>query len=209
MVAALAAALSFPPVAAAGNPVPSPTERKFVGLLNQARAAHGLAPVEISPALTKVADDYVAQNVFLGGISHDRDPPFTARAKHAGCGRWSGPVLAQGYAGPAEVLRGWLDSPGHRVTLLDPENTHIGPGFMGEHALAYVMPCTPAQNTSGDFGAPTAAGRVNPGPLDPGAGDPDGSLALSFTRPRVRGRRIYTRVRVRAGLSTVGPLDRG
>lgn len=112
-------------------------------------------------------------------------------------------MLAQGYAGPAEVLRGWLESPDHRVTLLDPENTHIGPGFLGEHALAFAMPCSPAQNTSGDFGDPNATDPTTPGPPDPGTGDPDGSLSLSFTRPRVRGRTVYIRVGVLAGRGTL------
>ena len=211
----LTVTLALPPVAVGGDPAPSATERKFVGLLNQERAAQGMTAVEISPALTDVADDYVAQNSEQGGFSHDRDPPFTARANQAGCGKWSGPVLAQGYAGPAEVLQGWLNSPGHRAVLLDPENTHIGAGFKGEHALAYVMPCTPEQNSSGDFGDPEAREPVPPyepvppeelfppeewfPSTEPPTVNPEGQFLLSFGRSGIRGRTIFTRVRVRAG----------
>ena len=186
-VAVLAAVVALPPVAFAGDPAPSAAEREFAGLLNQERADQGLPAVEISPALTDVADDYVAENVAQGGTSHDRDAPFTARANQAGCSGWSGPVLAQGYAGPAEVLQGWLDSPEHREILMDPENTHIGAGFDGDHALAYALRCD---------SAPFAPSGL------PGV-DPNDSLRLASARASAHGRTIYTRVRIGAGQGTL------
>ena len=199
-VAALAAVMAFPPLAFAGDPAPSPAEREFVGLLNQERAARALSALEISPALTDVADDYVAENVEQGGTSHDRDAPFTARANRSGCTGWSGPVLVQGYADPAEALRVWLDSPDHRAILLDPENTHVGAAFNGEHALAYAMHCTPAQNASGDFGVDgVPLGAVKS--FGHRSGD---SLLLASARPSAQGRMISTRVRIRGGQGTLG-----
>ena len=177
--------MAFPPAAFAGNPAPSTAEREFAGLLNQKRADHGLAALETSPALTGVADDYVAQNVEQGGITHDRDAPFTARANQAGCAGWSGPVLSHGDGPPAEALQAWLNSPGHRAILLDPANTHVGAAFKGEHALAYALRCTPADNrVLSAFGV-------------------SGSLLLASKRPRARGRIISTRVRIRAGQGTL------
>jgi hypothetical protein len=203
-IAALAAGMALPSVALAGEPVPSSAEREFVGLLNQERAAHGLSALEISPALTDVAHDYVDENVEQGGVSHDRDAPFTARANQAGCAGWSGPVMTQGYADPAEVLQIWLDSPEHRAVLMDPENTHVGAAFKGEHALAYAMSCAPAQNTSGDFGDDLAVEGVRGGSSDPSTGGRGGSLLLASTRPSAKGRTISTRVRIRAGQGTLG-----
>jgi Cysteine-rich secretory protein family len=207
-IAALVAGMTLPSVALAGDPVPSSTEREFVGLLNQERAAQGLSALEISPALTDVAHDYVAENVEQGGVSHDRDAPFTERANQAGCAGWSGPVMTQGYAEPAEVLQIWLDSQEHRAVLLDPENTHVGAAFKGEHALAYAMSCAPAQNTSGDFGDEVAVEGVRFGSSDPSAAAPGGSLLLASTRPSARGRMISTRVRIRAGQGTLGLIAR-
>lgn len=150
----LAAFAGFGAARGGGNDSkPSRIEAKFVGLLNEERLRTGMEPLEISPKLTAIADDYVRLNARRGGIDHDRDAPFTKRANRAGCTKWDGPVLARGYGGPAAVLEGWLDSPGHRRVLMDPENEFIGPGFVGEYALVYAMPCTGSRNRSGDFGA--------------------------------------------------------
>jgi len=151
-VAALAVVAATP--ASAGDPSPSATERAFVGLLNQERAAHDLAPVEISPHLTDVADDYVAFYAASGvGINHEYDPPYTDRAWAGGCSKWNGPVLAQGYTSARAVLDGWLHSPGHRAVLMDSEITHVGPGFAGKYQLMFGLICRRnAQNSSGDFG---------------------------------------------------------
>ena len=148
------------PATRAAESDPSKLEREFVGLLNAERLRNGLPAVQISPALTNISDDYVEYNSRVGGIDHGRDAPYTNRANRAGCGKWSGPVLAVGFPSPRAVLRAWLNSSGHRRTLLDPEITHIGPGFKGRYALAYGMPCDgTSRNTSGDYGSPKAIGR--------------------------------------------------
>jgi len=178
--------MAVPPVASAGNPAPSATERDFAALLNRVRANHGLATVANSPALTAVADDYVAENVAKGGVDHNRDAPYTARASHAGCRGWSGPALAYGYTDPAEVLQAWLDSPAHRAILLEPTSTHVGPAFQGDQAVAYVLDCRP-------FGL----SEISEG----GIGT---ALTVSSRRPRSNGRTISIRVRIRAGEGKVG-----
>ena len=185
-VIALAAVMALPPVASAGDPAPSATESDFAALLNRERANRGLSAVATSPALTAVADDYVAENVARGGFDHNRDAPYTARANDAGCRGWSGPALAYGYTDPAEVLQAWLDSPLHRAILLDPNNTHVGPAFQGDHAVAFVLDCTP-------FGL----SEISEG----GIGT---ALRVSSNSPSVRGRTISTRVRIRAGKGKVG-----
>ena len=183
-IVALVVVLALPQTALAGNPAPSNAELEFVGLLNQERANQGLSVLKIAPALTEVGDDYVAENVTQGGFTHDRDAPFIARANQAGFADWSGPALAQGYATPAEVLQGWLDSPGHRAIVMDPANTHVGAGFQGEHALAFALREDPGQ--LGILGATRSRRPV-----------------LASKRPRARGRTISTRVRIRAGQGTL------
>ncbi len=172
----------------AGDPAPSPAERELVGLVNQERAANGLAAVEISPALTEIADDYAGWYATTGTeIDHRYDPPYTERARAAGCSEysWDGPVLAQGYGSPRAVLDGWLGSPGHRAVLLDPEITHIGPGNAGGYWLAYGLVCERnALSTSGDYGA------------DPGA-SASGDLVVG--KLKVRANRISVKARTAAG----------
>ena len=190
------ATLALVTPAQAGDPLPSPTEREFVGLLNAQRVAAGLARVEISPALTDIADDYAAFYAQSGsGIDHANDPPYTARANAAGCTKWDGPVLAQGYPTAQAVLDGWLSSPGHRDVLMDPGITHIGPGFNGAYALAYGMPCIPsALNTSGDFGGfeltvgkISSRGRTIKVRVEATAGSATASLAATRRGKTVRG----------------------
>ena len=154
MVGALVAALLLVLPAAAKNSSLSRTERQFAGLLNKERRANGLRPVEISPALTKIAHDYVAENVRMGSIDHGRDAPYTRRTRRVGCGGWNGPVLAAGFGSAQAALDGWLSSSGHRAVLMDPKITHVGPGFKAGYALAYGLKCKRNRaNTSHDFGA--------------------------------------------------------
>ena len=66
---------------------------------------------------------------------------------------------------------------------MDPQITHIGPGFNGDYALAYGMPCVPnALNTSGDFG--------------------DVAAELKVGKVSSRGRTIKVRVEATAGSTT-------
>ena len=180
--------MALPPAASAGDPAPSAPEREFAGLLNQERTSRGLSALGTSPALTEVADDYVAENVEHGGISHDRDARYTERANQAGCTGWSGPVLSHGDGGPAEVLRAWLNSPDHRAILLAPASTHVGAAFKGEFAVAYVLNCSRA---------PFGLSEIS-------EGDIGTALRVSSKRPGVLGWTISTRVRIRAGEGTLG-----
>ncbi len=181
--------MALPPVASAGDPAPSATESDFAALLNKERANRGLPTLAISPDLTEIAGDYVAENVDRGGIDHNRDAPYTARANSAGCSGWSGPTLAHGYGRPAEVLRAWLNSPAHREILLDSKNTHLGSGFQDDQAVAFALDCTPESNA---FGL-----------SEPSAGGIGASLSVSSKRPRARGRMISASVRIRTGKGTL------
>lgn len=176
----------------AGDATPSPAEREFAGLLNHERASRGLGPVEISPALTEVADDYAAFYLASGvEIDHDYDPPYTQRTQAAGCDGWLGPVLARNVS-PRAVLDAWLGSNGHRAVLLDPTITHIGPGNAGEYWLAYGLTCKRnGLNSSGDFGEG----------FDPRAIPPVGDLVIGKTR--VRGASIGVKVKLTTGATTV------
>ncbi len=42
-----------------------------------------------------------------------------------------GDELACGQRSPADVVEGWMNSPGHRANILSPVFTHIGIGFAG------------------------------------------------------------------------------
>jgi len=41
----------------------------------------------------------------------------------------AGENIAYGQRTPAEVMKGWMNSPGHRANILSPSYTHIGIGL--------------------------------------------------------------------------------
>ena len=41
----------------------------------------------------------------------------------------AGENIAMGQRSPEEVVKGWMDSPGHRENILKPGFTHIGIGY--------------------------------------------------------------------------------
>ena len=105
-------------------------------LVNHARSTFGLSPLKrhdlLERAATQKTDDLVACNAF----SHEacgREPSYWAKelgytdaaawsfAENLGLG--TGPLGA-----PRPIVRGWLESPGHRANILTPDFEHLGVG---------------------------------------------------------------------------------
>ncbi|GGK22703.1 hypothetical protein GCM10011583_63310 [Streptomyces camponoticapitis] len=105
-----------------------------VALTNAERGAAGLRPLAGDPRLTAAAQAHSDDMVARGFYSHtglDGRGPWD-RAAAAGCThRGIGENIACGQRSAAEVVRGWMDSPGHRANILGPDFTHIGIGFRG------------------------------------------------------------------------------
>lgn len=105
-----------------------------VALTNAERTAAGLRPLAGDPRLTTAAQAHSDEMVARGFYSHtspDGRQPWD-RAAAAGCThRGIGENIACGQRSAAEVVRGWMDSPGHRANILKPDFTHLGIGFRG------------------------------------------------------------------------------
>ncbi|WP_063729518.1 CAP domain-containing protein [Streptomyces sp. RTd22] len=114
---------------------------EVITLTNAERAAARLAPLAPDPRLTAAAqahsDDMVARDFYDHTSPEGRQPwdrAATAGATHRGIGE----NIACGQRGPAEVVRGWMNSPGHRANILKPDFTHIGVGYAtGSRAGTY------------------------------------------------------------------------
>ncbi|MEU4893106.1 CAP domain-containing protein [Streptomyces sp. NPDC044780] len=108
---------------------------------NAERAAARLAPLAPDPRLTAAAqahsDDMVGRD-FSSHTGPEGHQPWD-RARAAGAAhRGIGENIACGQRSPAEVVRGWMDSPGHRANILKPDFTHIGVGYAtGSRAGTY------------------------------------------------------------------------
>ncbi|MFD1657169.1 CAP domain-containing protein [Streptomyces caeni] len=110
------------------------TSDEVIALTNAERAAAGLPPLAADPVLTAAAqahcDDMVARG-FYAHTSPDGREPWDRAAAAGSRHRTVGENIACGQRTPAEVVRGWMDSPGHRANILKPAFTHLGVGFAG------------------------------------------------------------------------------
>ena len=109
-------------------------EEQCLGEVNRVRKSYNLAPLELSEELLEVARDYSRRMAEENFFSHNDPEGRTVRERVARANiRWRmvGENLAysNGYINPvAASMSGWMDSPGHRRNLLDPDwrQTAIG-----------------------------------------------------------------------------------
>ncbi|WP_314414556.1 CAP domain-containing protein [Streptomyces kroppenstedtii] len=110
------------------------TAAEVLALTNAERAAAGLPPLAEDPPLTRAAQAHSADMVARAFYSHtapDGSEPWDRAAAAGSARRTIGENIACGQRSPAEVVRGWMDSPGHRANILKPAFTHLGVGFAG------------------------------------------------------------------------------
>ena len=110
------------------------TAREVVGLTNRARADAGLAPLSPDPRLAAAAQAHSADMVardFYAHTAPDGSRPWDRAAAAGSTRRTIGENIACGQRSAAEVVEGWLNSPGHRANILKADFTHIGVGFAG------------------------------------------------------------------------------
>ncbi|MFG1665610.1 CAP domain-containing protein [Streptomyces sp. Y7] len=110
------------------------TAAEVVDLTNRERARAGLRPLSADPALTTAAQSYsadMAARAFYSHTSPEGTQPWDRAAAAGSRMRAIGENIACGQRSPAEVVEGWMNSPGHRANILKRDFTHIGIGFAG------------------------------------------------------------------------------
>jgi len=136
-----AAATTRPPATSApSRPTPSPTratsqverlEDEVTALVNQERAKAGCGPVRTDERLRTAARGHsadMAANNYFSHTGRDGSSPGD-RARRAGYTQWIGENIAYGYRTPTDVMRGWMDSSGHRRNILNCSARAIGVGL--------------------------------------------------------------------------------
>lgn len=91
-----------------------PVIRGMLDEVNRERTRHGLPKLTIDPDLSVNAQQWAQ---YMHRYSHFQHNPRRAGAE----------VIGYGYDDPADVVRGWMNSPGHRAILLG-RYTHAGFG---------------------------------------------------------------------------------
>ena len=107
---------------------------QVVCLVNRQRADHGLPALTENPQLDRAAQlqaDDIARRRFFAHVNPDGVTP-DQRMKAAG---YQGPVTGENLAWggerhgtPVEIVKSWMNSPGHRANILQPRFTEIGTG---------------------------------------------------------------------------------
>lgn len=120
------------PAPAANNSSISAFEQQVVDLTNAERAKAGLAPLKLNVELSRVAriksEDMRDKNYFDHN-SPTYGSPFDMMRKFGISFTAAGENIAAGQTSPQAVVTGWMNSPGHRQNILNPNYTEIGVGY--------------------------------------------------------------------------------
>lgn len=114
-----------------GVAAPTVGELAIVRVMNAVRAANGVAPLRVGPALTRAARahslDMARRGYFEHGAFVQRLRRFGVRAPYIAENLATGttPISARA------IVRLWIESPPHRRNLLDPGFRRIGVGVAG------------------------------------------------------------------------------
>jgi uncharacterized protein YkwD len=99
-------------------------------LTNNQRTAHGCAAAAVNAQLVTAAAGHSTWMARTGTFSHtgSNGSTFVTRARAAGFARPSAENIAWGYRSAAEVVNGWMKSPGHRANILNCASKSVGVG---------------------------------------------------------------------------------
>lgn len=183
--AALAAVLALATVAlaagvwtgrAGASPGVDAEEARFLTLINEYRAQHGLGPLEIDPSL-QAAAEWMSQDMgekayFSHADSQGRDP-WTRMCAFGYCyNTYKGENIAAGYRTAEEALAGWIASAPHNENMLNPNFRATGIARVETPGSPHTVYWT------NDFGGVTAA-DVRP----PQGTEPTPAPAPAATQP--------------------------
>ncbi|MCW3489452.1 CAP domain-containing protein [Dethiobacter alkaliphilus] len=120
------------------SPEPSPSyqiqqyEQAVFQLVNVERQNHGLRPLQMDTKLFEVArvkSRDMHDNRYFSHTSPVYGSPFDMMRRFGISYRLAGENIAAGQTSPEAVVRAWMNSPGHRANILNPNFTHIGVGY--------------------------------------------------------------------------------
>ncbi|MFB9904070.1 CAP domain-containing protein [Allokutzneria oryzae] len=130
---------------------PGGEAQQILDLTNGHRAAAGCPALTANPRLTASAqghsDDMAAQNYF-SHTGKDGSGPGDRIARAGYQSRMWAENIAAGYRGPEEVVRGWMNSPGHRRNILNCELRELGVGYTSKTGTRYTTYWTQNFGTS-------------------------------------------------------------
>jgi uncharacterized protein YkwD len=150
---------SSPPL---GSATPAEMAAQVLGLVNAQRTANGLDPLLRASELDRAAQAHsedMAQGNFMGHTGTDGSNPAQRIQAASYHGYTWGENVAAGFASAQAVVDAWMNSPGHRANILNPDFKEIG------IACAYREGTRFGYFWTQDFGARTGSlGAASPPP---------------------------------------------
>ncbi|WP_052726384.1 CAP domain-containing protein [Devosia epidermidihirudinis] len=123
----LAACASTVPFVPAGGATPETlTDAQFLAAINAVRAANGAPAWTYNKRLEDASRAQARLMAQKNTLSHDLGVKLRQRVTTAGYIGAVGENLAGGQKTLQEAIQGWMDSPGHRSTLLSTRFTEFG-----------------------------------------------------------------------------------
>lgn len=114
----------------------SATASQVAQLTNQVRAKYRLRPLRFNCRLYNAAQRHTIDMVNSNRISHRGSDGSSvgSRVKRSGY-KFSAVAenVAQGQRTPSQVVNSWMNSPGHRRNILNPQYTDIGVGYANNY----------------------------------------------------------------------------
>lgn len=107
-------------------------EKEVVDMVNAERAYHGLPALSYNWELARVArykSEDMRDNHYFSHNSPTYGSPFDMIKAFGISFTAAGENIAMGYKTPADVMKGWMNSPGHRSNILNGGFTQIGVGY--------------------------------------------------------------------------------
>lgn len=106
--------------------------QEVVDLTNKERAKEGLKALQIDVKLTQSAQaksQDMKNNNYFSHTSPTYGSPFDQMKSLGITYKSAGENIAMGQRSAAEVVKAWMESPGHRENIMNPSYTHIGVGL--------------------------------------------------------------------------------
>lgn len=118
------------------------SQATIMSKINGTRAANGRTPLRYNATLAKAATTHAALMASRGELSHSLGGSLRERVTAAGYRGAVGENLAGGQRTLELAIKGWLESPAHRSTLLSDRFTEFGLAVArggGTHKIYWAM----------------------------------------------------------------------
>ncbi len=130
--AAAASGVKLKSLAAVYAQIQTQNASKVVALVNKERKDAGLKPLMVHTNLTKMAKTKAIDMFKTGYFSHtspNYGSPFDMMDSSNITYLYAGENIGKGQRSAEEVVKDWMDSPGHKANILNPKYKLIGVGY--------------------------------------------------------------------------------